>query len=130
MSAPTPRVLVPGGAGFIGANFVHLTRRLRPEVHITVLDKLTSAGDRASLAGSGAELVVGDVADAELGDELVARVDAVVHFAAEAHNDNSPADPSPFIHTNLVGTFTLLEAARRHAVRLHHVSTIEVHVEL
>lgn len=130
MTGPVTRVLVTGGAGFIGANFVHLTRRLRPEVHVTVLDKLTYAGDRASLAGSDAELIVGDVADADLVDELVAGVDAVVHFAAESHNDNSLTDPSPFIHSNLVGTFTLLEAVRRHGVRLHHVSTDEVYGDL
>src|SRR5690606_4298369 len=73
------------------------------------------------------ELVVGDVTDAPLVDSLVARSDAVVHFAAESHNDNSLADPSPFVRTNLVGTFTILDAVRRHGVRLHHVSTHEVY---
>ena len=126
------RILVTGGAGFIGANFVHLLVREQPEVDVVVLDKLTYAGDRASLApvAERVELVVGDVTDAPLVDSLVARSDAVVHFAAESHNDNSLADPSPFVQTNLVGTFTILEAVRRHGVRLHHVSTDEVYGDL
>ena len=76
------------------------------------------------------KLVVGDIADAAVVDPLVADHDAVVHFAAESHNDNSLNDPTPFIHTNLVGTFTLLEAVRRHGTRLHHVSTDEVYGDL
>ncbi|WP_035107267.1 dTDP-glucose 4,6-dehydratase [Corynebacterium camporealensis] len=123
-------MLVTGGAGFIGANFVHLLRKSRPEVDVTVLDKLTYAGNRANLAGTDAELVVGDIADADTVDPLVKRADVVVHFAAESHNDNSLRDPSPFIQTNLVGTFTLLEACRRHDVRFHHVSTDEVFGDL
>ncbi|GII99299.1 dTDP-glucose 4,6-dehydratase [Sediminihabitans luteus] len=125
------RILVTGGAGFIGANFVRLTVREHPDVEVTVLDLLTYAGDERSLAGlDGVRLVQGDVADAELVDSLVAGVDVVVHFAAESHNDNSLADPSPFVRTNVVGTFTLLEAVRRHGVRLHHVSTDEVYGDL
>lgn len=126
------RLLVTGGAGFIGANFVHLLVRERPEVDVLVLDKLTYAGDRRSLepVAERVELVVGDVADAELVDSLVARCDAVVHFAAESHNDNSLADPAPFVTTNLLGTFTLLEAVRRHGVRYHHISTDEVYGDL
>ena len=126
------RILVTGGAGFIGANFVHLVVRDHPEVDVTVLDKLTYAGDRASLVPVADRItfVEGDVADADLVDGLVGGVDAVVHFAAESHNDNSLSDPSPFIQTNLVGTFTLLESARRHAVRFHHVSTDEVYGDL
>ena len=113
------RVLVTGGAGFIGSNFVHLTLATRPDVEVTVLDALTYAGSTASLDGAVARItfVEGDVADAALVDRLVADADVVVHFAAESHNDNSLEDPSPFVHTNLVGTFTLLEAARRHDVR-------------
>lgn len=125
-------VLVTGGAGFIGANFVrHLMAAT--DHTVTVLDKLTYAGNEESLAGlpvSRNTLVKGDVADADLVDALVAESDAVVHFAAESHNDNSLRDPSPFVHTNLVGTFTLLEAVRRHDVRLHHVSTDEVYGDL
>ena len=124
------RVLVTGGAGFIGANFVHWTRRNKPDVQLTVLDALTYAADGSSLAGADVELVQGDVADAALVDRLVAATDLVVHFAAETHNDNSLSDPSPFLQTNVVGTFVLLEAVRRHGVRLHHVSTDEVYGDL
>jgi dTDP-glucose 4,6-dehydratase len=126
------RVLVTGGAGFIGANFVHYTRRHRPEQQITVLDALTYAGNEASLAPvrDEIEFVRGSVADAALVDELVSRSDVVVHFAAESHNDNSLRDPSPFVTTNLIGTFTILEAVRKHGVRLHHISTDEVYGDL
>ena len=123
------RVLVTGGAGFIGANFVHWTRRHRPEVEVTVLDALTYAADGSSL-GDAAPLVQGDITDAALVDTLVAETDLVVHFAAETHNDNSLTDPSPFVQTNVMGTFPLLEAVRRHGVRLHHVSTDEVYGDL
>jgi dTDP-glucose 4,6-dehydratase len=126
------RVLVTGGAGFIGTNFVRLTLRTRPEVAVTVLDALTYAGSRDNLAGvqDRLEFVHGDITDAALVDELVRRCDVVVHFAAESHNDNSLRDPSPFVQTNLVGTFTILEAVRRHGVRLHHISTDEVYGDL
>ncbi len=126
------RVLVTGGAGFIGANFVHWTRRHRPEVEIVVLDALTYAGNRASLAAVIDEIsfVHGSVTDTALVHRLVGECDLVVHFAAESHNDNSLADPSPFVTTNLVGTFTLLEAVRAHGVRLHHISTDEVYGDL
>ena len=126
------RVLITGGAGFIGSNFVHLTAATRPDVHLTVLDAFTYAGDRASLAGleDTVDIVEGDVADAETVDRLVADADAVIHFAAESHNDNSLADPSPFVRTNLIGTFTLLEAVRKHDVRYHHISTDEVYGDL
>ncbi|WP_298462701.1 dTDP-glucose 4,6-dehydratase [uncultured Cellulomonas sp.] len=126
------RLLVTGGAGFIGSNFVHQTVRERPEVQVTVLDALTYAGDEASLApvADAVTLVQGDVADAELVDRLVADADVVVHFAAESHNDNSLTDPWPFVQTNVVGTYTLLEAVRRHGVRFHHISTDEVYGDL
>jgi len=125
------RVLVTGGAGFIGANFVRQTVADRPDAHVVVLDKLTYAGNAASLAGlDDVELVVGDVADRDVVDPLVAEADLVVHFAAESHNDNSLRDPSPFVTTNLVGTFTLLEAVRAHGVRYHHISTDEVYGDL
>ena len=125
-------LLVTGGAGFIGSNFVHHV--LEATAHdVVVLDKLTYAGDPASLEGADPQrmrLVQGDICDAELVDDLMRQADAVVHFAAESHNDNSLADPSPFIKTNLVGTFTLLESARRHGTRFHHVSTDEVYGDL
>lgn len=126
------RLLVTGGAGFIGANFVHATVAEHPEDEITVLDALTYAGSAEALAplGDAIELVVGDITDAPVVDELVARADAVVHFAAETHVDNSLTDPSAFVRSNLVGTFTVLEAVRRHGVRLHHVSTDEVYGDL
>ncbi|NNU27556.1 dTDP-glucose 4,6-dehydratase [Isoptericola sediminis] len=126
------RVLVTGGAGFIGANFTLQTLRDRPDAEVTVLDALTYAGDRSSLepVARRIEFVHGSVTDADLVDRLVGAADVVVHFAAESHNDNSLDDPSPFVQTNLVGTFTLLEAVRRHGVRFHHVSTDEVYGEL
>ena len=98
-----------------------------------MLDKLTYAGDRRTLAGlpqDRCELVVGDIADAGLVGELVPRHDVVVHFAAESHNDNSLREPWPFVHTNIVGTYTLLEAVRAHDVRYHHISTDEVYGDL
>lgn len=126
------RILVTGGAGFIGSNFVHHLVE-HTDVRVTVLDKLTYAASRESLAGLPAdrvELVVGDIADPETVDPLVAAHDAVVHYAAESHNDNSLSDPSPFVHTNLIGTFTILESVRRHGTRLHHISTDEVYGDL
>jgi dTDP-glucose 4,6-dehydratase len=123
------KVLVTGGAGFIGANFVRLTVATRPDAEVTVVDNLTYAGNQSSLPDSVA-FVKGDVADGELVDALVAASDLIVHFAAESHNDNSLDDPSPFVHTNLVGTYTLLEAARRHGTRYHHISTDEVYGDL
>jgi dTDP-glucose 4,6-dehydratase len=126
------RLLVTGGAGFIGANFVRRTLRDRPDVSMTVLDALTYAGSRSSLDGLGAaiRLVEGDLIDTALVDGLVADSDAVVHFAAETHVDNSLADPAPFLHSNVVGMFSVLEAVRRHGVRLHHISTDEVYGDL
>jgi len=126
------RLLVTGGAGFIGANFVHATMRDHPEDAVTVLDAMTYAGSRESLAPveDQIRLVQGDITDAELVSQLVAESDAVVHFAAETHVDNSLADPASFVHANVIGTFTILEAIRRHGVRLHHVSTDEVYGDL
>jgi dTDP-glucose 4,6-dehydratase len=126
------RVLVTGGAGFIGANFVHYTVQERPDVEVTVLDKLTYAANPANLDAVRDRItfVRGDVGDAPAVDALVKGSDVVVHFAAESHNDNSLRDPEPFVHTNLVGTFTILEAVRRHGVRLHHISTDEVYGDL
>ncbi|HMC03812.1 MAG TPA: dTDP-glucose 4,6-dehydratase [Cellulomonadaceae bacterium] len=126
------RLLVTGGAGFIGSNFVHQTVRERPEVQVTVLDALTYAGSEASLAPSRESItfVRGDVTDAELVDRLVGEADVVVHFAAESHNDNSLSNPWPFVQTNVIGTYTLLEAVRRHQKRYHHISTDEVYGDL
>ncbi|MGF0256280.1 dTDP-glucose 4,6-dehydratase [Rhodococcus erythropolis] len=126
------RVLVTGGAGFIGANFVHQTVAERPDAEVTVLDALTYAGNKSSLDSIGDRItfVHGDITDAVLVDELVGAADVVVHFAAESHNDNSLADPWPFVQTNIVGTFTLLQAVRKHDVRYHHISTDEVYGDL
>src|SRR3954467_4786847 len=126
------KILVTGGAGFIGSNFVHHVVA-HTDARVTVLDKLTYAASRESLAelpSDRVELVVGDIADAPLVERLAGEHDAVVHFAAESHNDNSLSDPSPFVHTNLVGTFTILEGVRRSGTRLHHISTDEVYGDL
>jgi dTDP-glucose 4,6-dehydratase len=126
------RLLVTGGAGFIGANFVHSTVREHPEDSVTVLDALTYAGRRESLAGveDSIRFVEGDVSDAELVDRLVAESDAVAHFAAETHVDNSLEDPGTSLQSNVAGTYVILEAVRRHGVRLHHISTDEVYGDL
>ena len=127
-------IVVTGGAGFIGSNFVHWVAANHPEIeHIVVLDKLTYAGNPANLedlSKDKVELVVGDICDAQLVDSLFFKADACVHFAAESHNDNSIADPSPFIKTNVEGTYVLLEAARKHDIRFHHISTDEVYGDL
>ena len=126
------RLLVTGGAGFIGSNFVHYLMR-ETDVRVTVLDKMTYAASKEALDGlpeDRVSLVVGDIAEADVVDPLVAEHDAVVHYAAESHNDNSLNDPSPFIKTNILGTFTILEAVRKHEKRLHHVSTDEVYGDL
>lgn len=125
------KVLVTGGAGFIGANFVHQTVETMPDADVVVLDKLTYAGNPASIAGlDRVTLVEGDIADRDTVDPLVKDADVVVNFAAESHNDNSLNDPSPFIRSNIVGTFELLEAVRRHGTRFHHISTDEVYGDL
>ena len=126
------RILCTGGAGFIGSNFVRLVLADTDD-SVTVLDALTYAGNLASLDGldpARFTFVKGSITDAALVDDLVAAHDVVVHFAAESHNDNSLNDPSPFITTNLVGTYTLLEAVRRHGTRYHHISTDEVYGDL
>lgn len=126
-------IIVTGGCGFIGANFVRYVARNHPDAHITVLDKLTYAGNPENIAGlpqSQVDLVVGDICDTVLLERVVSDCDAIVHFAAESHNDNSIANPEPFIRTNVEGTMRLLEAARKHDVRFHHISTDEVYGDL
>jgi dTDP-glucose 4,6-dehydratase len=125
-------MLVTGGAGFIGSNFVHQVVREHPEVEVTVLDALTYAGDEKSLAPVWDRITFakGSITDHDIVDDLVTSTDVVVHFAAESHNDNSLHDPWPFVHTNVIGTYTLLEAVRRHDVRYHHISTDEVYGDL
>ena len=126
-------IVVTGGCGFIGSNFVHYVVREHPEVHVTVLDKLTYAGNPnniVDLPKDRVELVVGDICDSELLKKIVPGHDAIVHYAAESHNDNSIANPEPFLRTNVEGTYRLLEACREFDVRYHHVSTDEVYGDL
>ena len=131
-------LLVTGGCGFIGTNFILHLLETDPAVRITNLDKLTYAGNRGNLAhlegdGSRYAFVHGDIADAALVERLLAEhaIDAVVHFAAESHVDRSITDSAPFIHTNVAGTHTLLEAARKAGVqRFVHVYTDEVYGSL
>ena len=127
----TPKnIIVTGGCGFIGSNFVHYVVDHHPDVHVTVLGKLTYAGNPENIAGlpeDRVELVVGDICDADLLDRIVPGHDAIVHYAAESHNDNSIADPEPFLRTNVEGTFRLLEVVRKYGIRYHHVSTDEVY---
>lgn len=126
------KLLVTGGAGFIGSNFVHYTLQNRPEYEITVIDKLTYAGNKRNFQGIEDKFtfVEGDICDGELIDKLVSETDIVVHFAAESHNDNSLRDPWPFVDTNIIGTYRILEAVRKHDKRLHHISTDEVYGDL
>lgn len=126
------KMLITGGAGFIGANFVHYTLNNHPDYQVTVIDKLTYAGNPENLASilEKIEFVTGDICDADLIDKLVADSDIVVHFAAESHNDNSLNDPYPFVETNIIGTYRILEAVRKHGKRLHHISTDEVFGDL
>lgn len=126
------KMLVTGAAGFIGSNFVHYIVANTDDT-VTVLDKFTYAGNAASLAGlpeNRVTVVHGDICDAELVDQLVREHDIVVHYAAESHNDNSLHDPRPFLDTNIIGTYTLLEAVRRYEKRMHHISTDEVYGDL
>lgn len=126
------KILVTGGAGFIGSNFVHRTLSTRPETEIVVLDALTYAGRISNLQDlkDQIEFVHGNILEDELVNKLVSEVDLVVHFAAESHNDNSLANPRPFVETNIVGTFNILQACVKYDVRLHHISTDEVFGDL
>jgi len=127
------RVLVTGAAGFIGSNFVHRRLERHPDDHLVALDLLTYAGDRRNLDGLDVRLVEGDIGDLELVERLLAEeeIEVVVNFAAESHNSLAVLDPTRFFHTNVLGTQTLLEAARRRGLaRFHHVSTCEVYGDL
>lgn len=126
------KILVTGGAGFIGSNFIHYTVKHFSHVRITVLDALTYAGNIENLHPviESIRFVEGSVVDESLVDSLVKDCDVVVHFAAESHNDNSLDNPWPFVETNLIGTFRILEAVRKYKKRLHHVSTDEVYGDL
>src|SRR3990172_2509241 len=137
-------ILVTGGAGFIGSNFVRYLLHSEPDVRVVNLDALTYAGSQENLQDLPSperhNFVQGDICDRALVDDLLARyqIDTIVHFAAETHVDRSILGPEQFIRTNVMGTFTLLEAARRYwldekanpvapqEVRFHHISTDEV----
>ena len=126
-------IIVTGGCGFIGSNFVRYAIEHHPNLHITVLDKLTYAGNPQNIAGlpeDRVDLVVGDICNRELLKRIVPGHDAIVHYAAESHNDNSIANPEPFLKTNVEGTFALLEAVREFDIRYHHISTDEVYGDL
>lgn len=125
------KLLVTGGAGFIGSNYVHHVLAAHPEDEVVVLDKLTYAGNLDNLKtlvnNPRFTFVKGDICNREVVFGLVKGVDAVIHFAAESHVDRSIQDPSTFVMTNVVGTQTLIDACRQHGnVRFHHVSTDEV----
>jgi dTDP-glucose 4,6-dehydratase len=126
------KVVVTGGAGFIGSNFVRRTLATRPDVKITVLDSLTYAGRLSNLEGLEGKykFIQGDICDSKIVESVVAKADVVVHFAAESHNDNSLKSPRPFIETNVFGTFELIQACVKNNVRMHHVSTDEVFGDL
>lgn len=127
------KLLVTGGAGFIGSNFVHYVKRNRPDWHLTVLDSLTYAGNKNNLKDLDENRFVfvrGDICDDQTIDRTVGQADVVVHFAAESHVDNSLHSPWPFVETNIIGTYRILEAIRKHNKRLHHISTDEVFGDL
>ena len=119
------KLLVCGGAGFIGSNFVRV--RLAESDEITVLDKLTYAGRRENLEGLDAKLIVGGIEDADKVAEAIEGADAVVNFAAETHVDRSISEPDAFVNTHALGTYVLLEAARERNIRYVQVSTDEVY---
>lgn len=136
-------MLITGGAGFIGSNFTRFARKHWPDLHITIIDKLTYAGNRLSISdvidGKFCDFVEGDICDKNLLFHLFKEknVDTVVNFAAESHVDRSITGPDEFIRTNIVGTHELLKVARHawqdvdiHECRFHHVSTDEVYGSL
>jgi dTDP-glucose 4,6-dehydratase len=127
------RLLVTGAAGFIGSNFVRHWRAQHPGDEIVGYDLMTYAGNEANLEGTGARLIVGDIADGELAERTLTgeKIDVVVNFAAESHNSLAVQDPVRFFRTNVTGTVALLEAAARAGVsRFHHVSTCEVYGDM
>jgi dTDP-glucose 4,6-dehydratase len=132
-AAASRRILVTGAAGFIGSNFVRYWAERHPADHVVALDLLTYAGDRRNLDGLDVRLVEGDIGELELVERVLTEeeIAVVVNFAAESHNSLAAVDPGRFFRTNVLGTQTLLEAARRHGIaRLHHVSTCEVYGDL
>ena len=127
------KILVTGGAGFIGSNFVRYVYKKRPDWLIEVYDNLTYAGNIDNIKGldrSRVKFIKADICDEQAINRAVKESDAIIHFAAESHNDNSLEDPWPFINTNLIGTYRILEAVRKYNKRLHHISTDEVYGDL
>ncbi len=127
-------ILVTGGAGFIGSNFIHYWLRRYPEDKVINLDLLTYAGNLDNLKdienNSNYKFVHGDICDTNLVDDIVKEVNLIVHFAAESHVDRSIMNSADFIRSNVEGTRVLLDAARRHNIRFHHISTDEVFGDL
>lgn len=125
-------ILITGGCGFLGSNFVRYVYKKYPDVRIVVYDSLTYAGDTNSIPVdfSQVSFVKGNICDYQTVESLVAFADAVVNFAAETHNDNSISNPGPFLYSNVEGTFNLIEACRKYNIRYHHVSTDEVFGDL
>jgi len=124
------KLLITGGCGFIGSNFIHYIIKKHPDYSITNLDKLTYAGNPDNLksleSNQNYTFIKGDICDKILANNLVAKVNAIVHFAAESHVDRSIESSDIFVKTNVIGTHTLLEAARINKKRFHHISTDEV----
>ncbi len=125
------KLLITGGAGFIGSNFILYWMKKYPQDKIINLDKLTYAGNLENLKevknNPHYKFVKGDICDSRLVNQLVKDIDIIIHFAAESHVDRSILDPSPFIKTNIEGTYVLLQAALKHKIkRFHHISTDEV----
>ena len=124
------KILVTGGAGFIGSNFIHYILKKYPTYQIINLDLLTYAGNLENLKkinnNPHYKFIKGDIADKELANSLVKNIDVIAHFAAESHVDRSIINPESFIQTNIVGTYVLLEAAKNNNKRFHHISTDEV----
>jgi len=133
MEYKAKKILVTGSAGFIGCNFVRFILAKYNDIAIISLDKLTYAGNKENLPNDVRHTFIqGDICDAKLVNKLMQQynIDTIVHFAAESHVDRSIENSAPFIETNIVGTYTLLEAARKFACRFHHISTDEVYGEL
>ncbi len=124
------KILVTGGAGFIGSNFLHYWLQRHPNDHLINLDKLTYAGNLENLKSvqdrPNYTFIKGDICDRNIVDQATQDIDLIVHFAAESHVDRSISDPQVFVDTNVTGTFVLLEAAKTKNIRFHHVSTDEV----
>ena len=124
------RILVTGGLGFIGSNFIHYWMKRHSADEIVNLDKVTYAADFSNLngikGGSKYSFVKGDISNSTLVNKIAKEVDLIVNFAAETHVDNSIQSQMPFLHSNVMGTYVLLEAARKYDIRFHHISTDEV----